>query len=511
MTTFASVLYDPMSRAAAPRHVEEPAFFKDFNLDQIVAALTSGRDEYDLKPFFRAPPPDVNTVYYRHEIMKDLDREPVREVINRFSRRMQVMREQIVRLSKFNYKLQKERLFLDAIETYCDAIALLARELCGQELRSRGLLGFRDYLLASIEADDFQILHNETRQIREALTSIVYTLLIRDWGVSVCKYTGETDYGVEVQKTFEKFRQGDIKAFEFKVQDLPEMNHIEAGILDFVAKLHPEIFAHLDRYCSQNEHYLDLIIARFDREIQFFVSYLEFIEPMRRAGLSFCYPKLTMDKQVAACACFDLALAGKLVGEKSPVVTNEFHLSDPERIFVVSGPNQGGKTTFARAFGQMHFLGRLGCLVPGCSARLFFYDQLFSHFEKEEDIHNHRSKLEDDLVRVHGVLEQATPNSIMVLNEIFTSTTLKDAVFLGRQILERIVELDLICVCVTFMDELSLLSERTVSMVSTVVPDNPAQRTYRIVRRTADGRSYAMSIAQKYHLTYETLKERLSS
>ncbi len=509
---FHSILFPRPQDGTNKETHDAPVFFVDLNLDQVIDAITAGKEEYDLKPFFYASLNDIDALAYRHEIMRDLENDILFKHVKSFAQRMRAMREHLVQADKLRYKYQKESWFLDAVEIYCDAVNCLAHDLTLADLKSRGFLAFRGYLTSYAEYGRFTSLLAETRKLKADLSTVKYCVLIKDNGLKVRKCESEIDYSADVEKTFEKFKQGAVKDYSVKFPNWPEMNHIEAKALDFVAQLYPEIFSSLDDYCAKNGDYLDGAIGTFDREIEFYIAYLEHIALFKKGGLNFCYPRIARAcKEVYDYQGFDLALAGKLVGELATVVCNDFHLKDRERIIVVSGPNQGGKTTFARTFGQLHYLASLGCPVPGTRAQLFPFDRLFTHFEKEEDIKTLRGKLEDDLVRIHDILTHATADSIVIMNEIFTSTTLQDAIFLSKMVMEKIIQLDLLCVCVTFLDELASLSEKTVSMVSTVVPENPALRTFKIVRRPADGLAYAISIAEKYRLTYEWLKERLES
>ncbi len=510
--TFHSILFqNPQDRISAESR-EAPACFVDLNLDQIVDAVTAGKGEYNLTPFFYFPLTDIDAIEYRHEITRDLENSAVFSHIMKFADAMRSMREHLVQAEKLHHRHQKERWFLDAVGIYCNAVNQLSDDLAAADLRSRGFLAFRECLLNYKASARFISLLADTQTLNASLSAIKYTVLIREGSFTVRRYDSETDYSVDVEQTFEKFKQGVVKNYTVKFSDPPDMNHIEEKVLDFVALLYPDEFRELDAYSKKNSSFLDESIGGFDRDIQFYIAYMDYIVPLKRAGLKFCYPTLTMgDKEVRSHEAFDLALAHKLAGESLPIVCNDFHLNGEERILVVSGPNQGGKTTFARMFGQLHYLAGIGCQVPGSEARLLLFDRLLTHFEKQEDIRTLRGKLKDDLFRIHSILNQTTPNSIIIINEIFTSTSLSDAIFLGKKIIERIAELDSFCVCVTFVDELAGLNRKTVSMVSTVLPEDPATRTFKVVRQPADGLSYAISIAEKYRLTYECLTERIRS
>ncbi|MBI3538193.1 MAG: DNA mismatch repair protein MutS [Chloroflexi bacterium] len=510
--TFRSILFERTEDRIKTETSAAPAFLGDLNLDQIIDAITAGKQEYNLKPFFYTSLHDVDAIKYRHEIFQDLENQILFENIKSFAQKMIVMRRYLGLIEKLYYKNHKEGWFLETIEIYGDAVSCLAHDLSLVDLKSRGFLAFRDYVTNYANSDGFTALVAETKKLGAELSTVKYCVIAKDSTVKVRKYELETDYSVEVEKIFEKFKQGAVKDYRVKFSASSGMNHIEAQILDLVAKLYPDLFARLDQYCAQHSNFLDETIRVFDREIQFYVAYLEHVAKIKRAGLAFCYPQIAAtNKEIYDYEGFDLALANKRVLEKSSVVCNDFYLKDKERIIVVSGPNQGGKTTFARTFGQLHYLASIGCLVPGRQAQLFLCDNLFTHFEKEESITDLRGKLEDDLFRIHNILNQATSNSIILMNEILTSTTLQDAIFLSKKILERIIQMDSLCVWVTFIDELACFSEKTVSMVSTVVPENPAQRTFKIIRRDADGLAYALSIAEKHRLTYEYIKERIKS
>ena len=488
----------------------QPPWFGDLNLDQVVAGVTAGLGTYDLAPFFGRLLPTEDAVRFRQEVTSDLDDDATTVAFTAFALAMTKTRDAFARAGKTYYGLQKQRVSLEGLEAYCTGVAELHASLQTRNLESRALRSFQAYLHGYVEGEAFGALHREVTSLAADLAAVVFDVHVFGGGFRVERHSGDPDYGAEVETLFAKFRQSEGGRARAAVREASDMNHVEAKVLEFVARLHPTLFDRLATCAAAAPDAIDPTLRRVDREMQFYLAYLAALAPLRAAGLPFCLPVVSTDgKSTVIREGFDLALAMKLVRQGRELVTNGIELGGAERTILVSGPNQGGKTTFARAFGQVHHLAGLGLPVPGREVRVHLVDAIHTHFEREENVVDRRGKLEDDLVRVHGILEAATPRSLIILNEIFSSTALEDAVHLAGEVIRRIVALDALCVVVTFLDELVALSPTIVSAVSTVVPEDPARRTFKVVRRPADGRSYALSIAEKHRLTYSALCERL--
>lgn len=502
-----SLLQD-LSGPFDPGHLESDSdTLDDLGLSQVVDGLTKGREDWDLRPLFLTRATSVATVRYRQAVFRDLENEQVADAMVGFCRSMTGYRELLGRIARRRHAPQQGAWFLEAAEVYCSALRELACQLETLELDSAGLLGWRDFLLGLTTSTQFSNLAREAASIREQLDRVQYLVEVVGARVTVRRFMGEADYGEELRAMFARFQQGEARSHLFQLRVPPALSVVEERVLDLVARLFPEPFAEVQRFWSVHRGFADPTVLAVERELQFYLSYREFIEPLRRARLEFCYPHVETDaRSERVLGGFDLGLAVRLAQRGQQVVTNDFELAGEERLLIVSGPNQGGKTTLARSFGQLHHLAGLGCPVPGREASLLLCDELLTHFDREERLEDLRGRLEDDLARVEEILGRATARSVVILNETFGSASLEDGRRLGEAVVERLIDRGVLGVYVTFIEELSSLSPATVSMVSQVDPGDPALRTFRVVRQQADGLAYAMALAERHGLTYSQLK-----
>lgn len=504
---FASILF-PDGEPTAP--AGPPACFRDLNLDQVVAAIVGGRDEHHLEAYFHMPLRSIDAVTYRQEVFRDLEDQPLRAAIRGFGEGMRKVRAYRALADTQRYRLEQQRWLLDAALIYCEAASALRDSLARATPRSRGLRSACAYLSSYLDSVPLSVLADEAKSVASGLEGVRYTVRINGGRVTIAPYEGEHDYTILVERTFARFRAGRGDSHLVSIPDPGSMSHVDAEIAERVASLFPEEFRALDAFCARHADFLDPVVARFDREVRFYVAYLEHLEGL--GSLPVSYPSIVHDwGETAVDGGWDMALARAVASRASaPLVRNGFALTGPERVLVVTGPNQGGKTTFARMVGQVHYLAALGAPVPAVRATLVLVDGVFTAFGHREDLTTLRGRLDDELVRLRAILERATDRSLILLNEVFASTSVADAVFLGREVLGRIASRGCGAVWVTFVDELATFGEATVSMVAGVDPDDPARRTFAIARQPADGRAYAWAVANRYGLSYDVLRRRVA-
>jgi DNA mismatch repair ATPase MutS len=516
MARFTSILFP---QDGTPKSVEAaPGCFRDLHLDEIIAAVTAGSPDDHVDRFFYVPLHEVSIVEHRHQVFRDLECDEIRQPILNFVDGMRTMRGRLHQAKHLRHLLQRQGWFIYAVQTFCETVALLRGDLARIELTSPGLRDFTRYVVEFVESDAFQSLVSDTQAVQTELHQVHYTVHIQGLRVHVEKYKDQTDYSDGAAATFKKFVTELSKNYHVSLDDHADIDHVEEQILECVAELYPDAFALLDGFCRRHEHFVEPAIAQFDHEIRFYLNYLAFIDRFTTAGLNFSYPEVTTEPGVlSADETFDLALAikssdnAKSSDSAQSLVRNHFHLSGPGRILVVTGPNQGGKTTFARTIGQCAYLASLGCPIPAKRAKFTLPDQIYTHFERQEAPSTLHGKLEDELIRIHDVLSRATATSIIIMNESFSSTTASDALLIGTEILKRIIELRCIAVYVTFLDELASVDQACVSMVGEVAPHDPAQRTFKFTRRPADGLAYASALANKYGLNHDVVRRRITS
>ncbi len=520
--TFQSILWD----AGNPgEYAPEPACFKDLRLDRIIEAIVGDADEaYGLSRCFKTLPRFSATVRYRQAILKELAGINLRAAMESCSLEMRRMRACMDHSHALHVPDACRKWMLDAAVGYGNAVMALEAALSCEPCAA-GLASLHAWLHAYVASEWFQVFLAESSALQAELESIRYAVEVGKDRVVVLseRQDASEDYAESLSALFGKLTGQPVRERLSFFTDL-EMGLLETRVLAILARRHPDSFARLIAWCHRYAPgerlvptFPDPVLLRFDQEIQFYLSVLSFSDDLERRGFRLSFP--TVDggpergktRQLAIRGGYDLALALREGISAKDLVPNDCVMEGPERQMILTGPNQGGKTTFARMLGQVLWLSALGCPVPCREASVWLCDGVFTHFSVEEDMEMQAGRLQEELRRLQPILGQVTPDSLVILNELFATTTTRDARVMGLEILDRLGKQDCFCLYVTHVGELAAENAMCASLVAGVREDDPDVRTFRITRRPADGYAGAHAIARKYQLDYRALKERLNA
>ncbi|CAM3705260.1 MutS-related protein [Tsukamurella ocularis] len=487
----------------------DPDHFADLGLDHIVGAAAA--QDPDIAPLFRVPAPTPAVARYRQDLCRALRRDAsLTAALRSFCATMAATREARSNAERLRLAPERDAWFLDGARRYLAAVAGLRDALAAAADPPAALRDLRAHLDALADSRAHRELSGDAAEAAALMDGVEYTVRIKKSDVRVGRYHGEADYGAEVAAVFERFRVDGAARRAEDVPVRPGLDGVEAAILTDVTALFPDTFRTLARFRERHAGYGDPTVTRADLELRWYLGYLDLVARLEAAGVPFAFPTIADDPVLDARGVADLAMAMDLVRRGAPVIGNDLRLDAEERVLVVTGPNHGGKTALARAFGQTHHLAALGLPVPGTAAVIGLFDELFTQFERPESADDRRGRLEADIVGMREILTAATDRSVVVMNETFASTSLEDGARLGAAVVHRLVERGARCIYVTFVDEIAQLGGGVVSMTADV-PAEPSARTFRVRRGRPQGLAHAAALARRHGLDAEALRRRIAS
>ena len=199
------------------------------------------------------------------------------------------------------------------------------------------------------------------------------------------------------------------------------------------------------------------------------------------------------------------------------IVTNDFTFDDEARIYVLTGPNRGGKSVITVAVGASQALCQLGLPVPASSASISVADGIFTHFPEGADDTIDKGRLGEECARLKEIFDAVTPDSMILLDESLSSTGAYEATYIASEILSGFAALRCRGIFSTHLHDLAAgiadinarsLASGGIKIDTLVAGIEEGKRSFKIYRAKPDGKSYAKDIADKYGLSFEGLMQR---
>jgi DNA mismatch repair ATPase MutS len=497
-----------MDRDFDPKHPlpsNEQALIKDLELNTLFDAMALG-DDFLLEAARKAVlfgSNDLETIRYRQDILKDCLKNPnvVREIYQIPIESIENKRRRWMGIIS-SYPSGILSSALQMLEMYVELLTKLKNiaELHGDDFESDGFRRF--FVMIKKEFDD-EYMATIQEHIRE--------LKFGD-GVLLSAELGQGNEGSgyllrkppgRAQSWFKRLFAKKSPAYSFSINPRDEQG---ARTLSELTDKGINLVANA---VAQSAEHVDGFFKMLQIELAFYMGCLNLYEQLTQLGepITFPSPISANERRLSFTGLYDLCLALTM---KRRIVSNDAN-ADHKDLVVITGANQGGKSTFLRSVGLAQLMMQCGLFVPAKSFCANVCDGLFTHYKREEDVTMESGKLDEELNRMDNIVNKITPNSILLFNESFAATNEREGSEIARQIVSALLEKRVKILFVTHLYQFAhAFYEKAMDSAIFLRAEREAdgRRTFKILEGEPLQTSYGEDV---YQSVFKTDKENMVS
>jgi DNA mismatch repair ATPase MutS len=202
---------------------------------------------------------------------------------------------------------------------------------------------------------------------------------------------------------------------------------------------------------AQSTDHILSFFSMLRTELAFYIGCVNLHQQLAQGGalVSFPVPVARGESRLSCQGLYDLCLA---LTSRQKIVGNDVS-ADNKQLLIITGANQGGKSTFLRSVGLAQLMMQCGMFVPAASFSSTVCDAVFTHYKREEDATMKSGKFDEELSRMNDIVDHLTPNCLLTFNESFAATNEREGSEIARQIISALLEKGIKILFVTHLYE----------------------------------------------------------
>ncbi len=506
---------------------------KDLALQEIVDNIANGESErLIIRDIFTKIPTDLEDIRFRQEILKDfLENESLTDELTEALDLIKTLKDygsmKIAMMQHENslYTLLEK---MRELSVYVNVSEDIVNCLKKNEITSVGLCKILEQMDKVVSDEKFEQAKQDINQMLEELSNVKGAMVgvnfTPDLNVEQVSVVEFVPYRIRSKYKFAEFAASMHNAVNVgSASNSVGAYQVNTRVIDpLLVTMTPQIEKHLKRHFSKVKHimakYVKLdgtFITEMYEGLTFYLAMTKFGRRLRSEGCDICMPELT--QQYGTFDIKNLYNVRLFFAREKNIVKNDFSFTPKENLYILTGPNRGGKTIIEQALGIISVMASIGSFVTAsvCTGQPF--SNVLTHFPIDENLTINYGRLGEEAVRIKEIVKEADGRTLILFNETYSTTSATDGLYLSMDLLRILKELGTSVIFNTHIHELAKSIdemnrwEGESDFVSIVMEIKNNENTFRVKRSEPELKSYARNIAEKYEITYEQMRQNKMS